>query len=309
MKTLYTFILAIAFASCTQVSREANNQMHQSVETISMEKTRSAKESKEAKPNIYVDAVGYFPETKEFYVTLPFKEDIDYKKFEEIGKLADSTVFQDEETSRERLPLQIALKYLDLSLLDTINIYDSSHNFVCGASFERVEYYQPTIESSFIAVFKPSVSITELEEGYYCLTPTNQSLKEISFVEKKSTTLKNRIKGELSINPNYEWASKHITLKKSGITLSIYSADAKNENRTLSYLTELRNGKLNVLNKFNGEYAFWDLLPLPISHNDHPVLLITMAVPETDASLIYVPFIWENSGYKMVKNRFHLQEL
>jgi len=308
MKTLYALILAIAFTSCTSNSIKADSEMPQSLEATTREKTRSAEETKEQKPNIYVDAVGYFPETKEFYVTLPFKEGVDYKKFEEIGMLADSTVFQDEETSRERLPRQVALKYLDLTLLDTINIYDSSHNFICGASFERVEYYQPTIESSFIAVFKPSVSTTKSEKGYYCLTPTNQSLKKPSFIEKKSTTLTNRIKSELSIDPNYEWTSKHITLKKSGITLSIYSADAKNENRTLSYLTELRNGKLNVLNKFNGEYAFWNLLPLPISHNNHPVLLITMAVPETDASLIYVPFIWKNSGYKMVKNRFHLQE-
>lgn len=80
--------------------------MYESPEATSREKTRSVKESKEAKPNIYVDAVGYFPETKEFYVTLPLKEDIDYKKFEEIGKLADSTVFQDEVC----FPLPIAMR-------------------------------------------------------------------------------------------------------------------------------------------------------------------------------------------------------
>jgi|GEM_PF-1709186 len=32
-----------------------------------------------------------------------------------------------------------------------------------------------------------------------------------------------------------------------------------------------------------------------------------MAVSDTDAGFIYVPFIWDKSEYKMVGNKFHLK--
>ncbi|WP_207420067.1 hypothetical protein [Desertivirga brevis] len=306
MKTLYTLILAIAFASCTSGPEKAKSELAENEQDTIKQKKTAAEKTKKMIPNIYIDAIEYFPETNEFFVSLPFLKEVDFKMFEKIGEQADSIIFQSDETTRSRLPIKVAQLYFDLTLLDTLNIYDSAHNFITGAKFVRVEYYQPTIESSFIAVFKPeNISSEEgKEKFYYCTSLVKKTEEKIRAVEKTSSSLTNKIIQELGLKVKYQWASEHIKLIDEGSTLSILAITPENENKISSYLTELKNGKLKILNEYKGEDAFWQILPLPLEHNKRPVLLITLAVPDSDVSPFYLPFIWENSGYRMVQNKF-----
>lgn len=306
MKTLPTFIVAIAFASCTPDFTKSGGESTQYMQGNLKERTRIAEEARELQPNFYLNAIEYFAETKEFYINIPFRKEVDLEMFERIGERADSVIFQTEETKRSRLPIQVAQQYFDLTLLDTLNVYDYAHHFVTGAKLARIEYYQPSIESSFIAVFKPEN--TSIDEGkpYYCTSPMKRLWTGMRAVERTSSSLTNRIINEFDLRPRYRWSSQHIKLVDEESTLSVLAVTRENEDKISSYLTQLKNGKLQILSKYKGEDAFWQLLPLPVQHDKHPVLLISLAVPDSDVSPFYAPFIWEKSGYKMVENKFHL---
>jgi len=254
---------------------------------------------------LYINGIEYFPQTNEFYVFVPFKNS--RTDFESLSSKADSVVFKDEETLRSRLPMRIAMENFDLSLMDTLTVFDYSHKLVTGIKFERVEYFSPNIESGFIAVFKPDESNYKTDQEFYCLGPLSVKLNPVKTKFLVDDALTQQIKNDLRIEVQYQWEVKHVKLLETNTILSVFSCDEKNGSRSASYLTEIKDGKLRLLNKYNEEYAFWDILPLPISINNMPVLLITMAIPETDAGLCYVPFVYEDSGYKLSEtNRIKL---
>lgn len=261
----------------------------------------------EHSPDFYVNGIKYFPETNEFYVSLPFKDPADYEKIKELRGQADSVVFEDEETVRERLPADTARKYFDLMLLDQIDIYDYARRFISSAKFVRVEYYQPPVESSFIAVFKPDAGSAFGDRQYYCLSPVDRKFQEITTATRGNPALTGRIMREFDIKVRHEWASRHTEIDQDKCTLSILSARVTGEEHPVSYLTQLKDGRLKLLHKHTGRYIFLDFLPLPVRHNRHPVLLMTIAVPQTDSSPYFAPFVWEKDGYKMEKNKFYLK--
>jgi len=103
----------------------------------------------------------------------------------------------------------------------------------------------------------------------------------------------------------YQWETKHLQITEPESLYSVLSFQEKSGN--VSYLTETKGNKISLLFKQTDEYSFQDILPIPIYRNDKPILLITMAVPDTDRSLEYIPFIFNGSKYiPFYNNRINL---
>lgn len=253
---------------------------------------------------IYINSIAYFPETQEFYVPLRVKNASDFN-WDVIAKSTDSVTYRVDENTRSRLPMSIAEKYFDMELLDTLGVFSHLHKLITGIKLTHVEYYEPSIESYFIAVYKSTEKFNSLPESFYCMSPTNESKRHISYLYTTDTLLTEEIKRTLNIQPVYQWETKHLQITEPESLYSVLSFQEKSGN--VSYLTETKGNKISLLFKQTDEYSFQDILPIPIYRNDKPILLITMAVPDTDRSLEYIPFIFNGSKYiPFYNNRINL---
>ncbi|MEJ5962772.1 hypothetical protein [Pedobacter immunditicola] len=282
-----SIILLLLINSC---ARQAPNNLADSTEGSGRE--------------IYINSIDYFPETAEFYVALNVKQGVEFD-WDKVTALTDSITYQDDETVRRRLPMSIARQYFDTNLLDTLDVFSHLHKRISGVNLTRVEYYEPTMENYFIAVFKAGKQVKIDNEPYYCTSPTKESRRSLSSEYIADTLLTARLKKELNIKSIYHWVPKHVQVKGSQNLYSIFSFQEQSGN--VSYLTELNGNKLNLLYKQTDEYSFWDILPLPLYQHSKPILLITMAVPDTDSSLEYVPFVFDGTKYvPFYNNRVNL---
>jgi hypothetical protein len=255
----------------------------------------------EVNPNIYVNKIEYFPETGEFYVSVLPKEQLDVKKYYQLSLKADSLIYRDGETLRKGFPIALATEYFDLSLLDYLNIYDYSHSFITRVKFSRVEYYQSSITSSYIAVFKPEKTFAGNNREFYCVSINARISRKSKTDTITDNPLTERIKKEMGIQTKHVWAIRHVNVPASGSIISILSCDEKNKRLTSSYLTEMKNNKLTLMNFYNEEFAFLDILPLPLEINFKPVFLITLGIPGTDEGEIYAPLVYDKNVYWLIK--------
>src|SRR5688500_12467894 len=111
----------------------------------------------EAEPHFdstfYLGYVDYFPDTREFYTALFHREGHEYPDEDLLESKLDSVIVFDDDWGRERLPMEEARKFLVLSGLDTLSIYNRKHELVCRCPLTRVEYLWDGLENYFIAVF------------------------------------------------------------------------------------------------------------------------------------------------------------
>ncbi|MEP1034396.1 hypothetical protein [Ekhidna sp.] len=112
--------------------------------------------------NILITKVYNFVPTSETYVFLNFNKGYSFDSIAEIKSHLDSVVFDDLETRRQRLPIDKARVYLDLKLLDSISVFDYSHELLATAPLKRVEHLDANITGGFVAVFD-TPGITEWE--------------------------------------------------------------------------------------------------------------------------------------------------
>ncbi len=252
-----------------------------------------------AKHEIYLNTISYFPNTQEFYVPLRLKDESG-SDWEALTRKTDSVTFHDDETRRSRLPKHLAEKYFDMILLDTLEVFNVEHKRITGVKLNRVEYYESIMEDYFIAVFMSGEKFSSLPESLYSLSPINKLERKTSYNYINDARITERLIRGLNILPLNFWVAKHLQTHDRNLIFSIFAFEEKSGN--VSYLTETKEGTTRMLFKQTNEYCFWDVLPIPLYQNEKPVLLITMAVPETDAALEYVPFAYNGRGYVPFRN-------
>ncbi|NEU07791.1 hypothetical protein GZH53_05660 [Flavihumibacter sp. R14] len=286
MKIIIPSLIVLFLNSCTRISAT----LPEKTESTTVVQPKKVSVSKE----VYINSIAYFPETQEFYVDLQLKNP-DTFDWETVTQMTDSVIYRDDEMTRSRLPISVARQHFNLDLLNILEIFSPLHERIAGVKLSRVEYYETNIESYFIAVFKPAKTLKIKSDIFYCLSPSNELKRAVSSKYIADTLLTARLKKELSIRSGYQFASKHVEVKETGSLYSVLSF--QEQPRNVSYLTELKGNKINLLCKQTEEYAFWDILPIPLYQNDKPILLVTMAVPDTDATLAYTPFVFNGKKY------------
>jgi hypothetical protein len=249
----------------------------------------------------YIGYVGYFPETKEFYTALFYKEGYENVDEEILEPKFDSVIISDVDWGRERLPMEEADKMLVLSGLDTIYIYNRRHQLISKAPLSRVEYLWNGLESYFIGVFKCGGTVTEQAEALYGISYNYPGFNASSFSaeEIEDDKLNKSLIGKLNIDPAMNWNMRHFRTKPHEATYSIISSYAMDSNEAQSYLTAIENSEVTILNQEFNNFHFLNILPLPMEVNDKPLLLISAGYPSSDVLWDYLA-AFDGTTYEVV---------
>ncbi|MEX2235788.1 MAG: hypothetical protein WD824_26760 [Cyclobacteriaceae bacterium] len=259
----------------------------------------------------FVGYVDYFPETREFYTSVFYKEGHEYPDEELLESKLDSVIILDDDWGRERLPIEEARKLLVLAGLDTISIYTRSHQLVCRSPLVRVEYLWNGLENYFIAVFQSDGKFFEQTEELYGISSNYSPMHPSPFSaeEINDTHLNDYLVKKLKINKHLEWDMRHYKIAPPETTLSIISYYSMTTSETSSYLTSLENNQVRILNKEEDNYHFLNILPLPIKMNGKPLLLISAGYPSSDVLWDYLAG-FDGTSYEAIDyNRIHVKQI
>ncbi|MEO9870097.1 hypothetical protein [Ekhidna sp.] len=247
---------------------------------------------------ILIVPVYNFVPTSEAYVFLNFNEGYSYDSMTMVKSHLDSVVFDDMETRRRRLPMNKAKAFLDLSLLDSISIFNYSHEFKSMARLKRVEYLDANITGGFVAVFDtPGLKEWEL----YGISGTSDFIEGFKSEYFEDKTLNQAIKEKVNPGNLRAYDVTHVNLHSYGKTLSAYSCGDYIDNHK-SYLIETIGDQHEVLFELDDDYTIWDIIPIPIQLNRYPVLLVRLGKPETDF-IWYLPVIFDGTKYQLAKEK------
>lgn len=255
----------------------------------------------------YIGYIDFFPETKEFYTSLFYKDGYADPDEELLEMKLDSVIFSEEDWSRERLPMEEAKKMLVLSGLDTIYIYNRRHQLISKGLLTRVEYLWDGLEGSFIGVFESDGKMKEQTEELYGISENFKESDHSSFVweEVEDHDLNSTLIDKLNIDASLHWDMRHFRTAPNATTYSIISSYKMNSDEGVSYLTALENNEVKVLNQQLNDYHYLNILPLPIHMNDKPLLLISAGYPSSDILWDYLAAFDGTSYEPMDYNRVH----
>lgn len=296
MKIVTSILFLALLSSCSQHSNREQEKPDRNDEHGEIAELQSYSNDSV----LYVNRVGYFSETNEFYVPLNFTKPFGNDIYDFLEDKTDSLIFDNGEKSRRRLPMEVAKDVLDLRQLGEIRIFDTNHQYITNAKLKRAEYLVD-LNGYFIAVFSPDKKGFRTEEGFYCLGTAKVDLKSIKVIELEDEQLTATIRKEVEANPEYISRVEHLKILPYNTIYSIYAFVGKDGGAT-SYLTEFKNNKLTVLHRLEDEVAFDRFLPIPLERNGKPVLLIDIILPDSDAVDDCLVSTFDGLGYVLEKD-------
>lgn len=259
----------------------------------------------------YIGYVDYFPETKEFYTALFYRDGHEYPDEDLLESKLDSVIIFEEDWGRERLPLEEARKMLVLSGLDTLSIYNRKHERVAHCPLTRVEYLWNGLESHFIAVFKSDGTFSGQTEELYGVSadfPRN-NFTFFSAEEISDSNLNLHLIKSLNLSRAIEWDIRHYNVSPPGNKFSVVSSYSMESNESRSYLTFSENKQFTILNEEIDNFHYLNILPVPVYKNGKPLLLISAGYPSSDVLWDYLA-AYDGRRYDALDfNRIHLKDL
>ncbi|HET9486398.1 MAG TPA: hypothetical protein VFO54_03145 [Chryseosolibacter sp.] len=257
----------------------------------------------------YIGYVDYFPETKEFYTALFYKDGYEYPDEDLLESKLDSVILSDDDWGRERLPMEEARKWLMLSGMDTLCIYNRSHKLISRSSLRRIEYLWNGLESYFVAVYGSDGKLDEQTEELYGISAHYSSLLRPSFTSEEfaDAHLNDYVVKKLNVSRALDWDIRHYRTAPPETTYSVISSYTMQTNEAFSYLTSLEKNTVQILNKEVNNYHFLNILPLPIKTHGRPLLLISAGYPSSDVLWDYLAG-YDGKSYETVDfNRVHVK--
>ena len=238
----------------------------------------------------YIGYVDYFPDTKEFYTALFYKDGHEYPDEELLESKLDSVISFDEDWGRERLPMEEARKLLVLSGLDTLSIFNRKHQLISTSPLSRVEYLWNGLESYFIAVYQSDGTLTAQTEELYGVSSHYAGLIRNSFMTEEISDhqLNDYLTEKLKISRLVDWDMRHYRITPPSSTYSIISSYSIESNEGFSYLTTLESDNVRILNEEINNFHFLNILPVPVQVNGKPLLLISAGYPSSDVIWDYL---------------------
>lgn len=278
-------LLLVILTCCNSPNSSISEKQEDSLATTIEPRSQTPTDS-----STYIGFIQKFNESDEFYTDLYFKDPYDYRNYEEVAKVADSLIFNDDETSRSRIPPEYAEKFFDLSGIQTIEIFDSTGKKLTTGKFIRVELFDNMITGGFVATYK--VDNPQIANPSYCignrrwdLDPT-QTYAALSDDELNSTITK-----FLNLDNKQLWGMDHYSVSPSNEIYSVISSD------TTAFVVETKNRNNVVLYASDYSEAVNTVVFIPIRINGKPVLLANCAAPETDSDWTNL-LTYDGSEYK-----------
>jgi hypothetical protein len=235
----------------------------------------------------YIGFVYPFPETNEYYTSLYFQRDGVME--EDWSRLLDSIVYEDDEVRRVRLPMTEAQQLLDLSQLHRLTIYNENHEVINHARLVRIERLDMSIESEFVAVYKPDLN--SHEEPHYGVS-YGRSLRRIpgfSVQPVVDKDLDDKVVEKTGLTSG-ECVIVHYKVMPARTVYSIVSSVHE------SFLLAIQEGNVVILKHNADDAIIISIDPLPFLVNSKPSLLITEGVRETDMLWNYLA-VYNDSAY------------
>jgi hypothetical protein len=283
------FVLAFALLSCSKSSTSENTSDTTQIALSTIDETKMNS------PAVYVGFAGYLEETKEFYVSLYFK-DIGDKVTP--GDFGDSTIYDDGEGYfRKWIPLDKAREHFVLDGLDKLRLYNADHQLIGTASLLRVEYVEDMITSEYVAIYKFAHEHSDRYAPYYAVSDHagDAFQKDFSSQEINDPALNASIIENLKLDTANLWVMNHYRTKPSE---KIYSTvNFGNQ----AFIVETANDQSTIMETMTDGYHFGLAFPVPIIVKGKPILLVTFHNPEGDDSGDYVT-AYDGKEYKGVEN-------
>lgn len=235
----------------------------------------------EEPPGNYIGFINQFdiPGNREIYIQLYFNEHTKSTQGIEnaLPENVDSTIYQDEENSRRRLPYPLAKKYLDIEGLSTLNIYNSRQQFLCHAKFVRVEYFEQSTSSEYIAVFLPEKSLKP--GSYYAVNLVIDGFQANHLSGFHDQYLSNALLKKLQETPPYEQRvpnGRHFKISEKDTVLSIINSSQ------FTYVVLSAKKYSKVLYKSTDPENVEEVQAIALKGNQLPCLLMKNVQPDTD---------------------------
>jgi hypothetical protein len=226
---------------------------------------------------IYIGFVNtfYFLDNNEVFIDLYFKNDIlTNKEYTEIASLTDTTIYQDEESSRKQLSLDNAKKHLDLRGIDSIFIFDHDNNFVDKAKLKSIEYLDVMLYSYFIATYETSKKL-DSKKYYYCIgnQPVSFTSKFKTFDNQQLTDSLVR-KFEIDQTHVYKEKAMHFQDVNSKEIISILNSNES----VLIFHSDI---DYKFIYKSKETENIHGAIIIPVFVNGFPIILLDSYLPET----------------------------
>ena len=259
----------------------------------------------------YIGYVDYFPETREFYTALFYRDGHEYPDEDLLESRLDSVILWDGDWGRERLPMEEAKKMLLLTGLDSLSVFNRRHELICHCPLTRVEYLWNGLESYFIAVFSSDGEAFEQTEELYGISGhfplKNRTL--FSAEEVTDPVYNEFVRRKLQINTAVQWDMRHYRILPSETTYSVISSNELETDQITSYLAFSEGSDVRILNEELNNFHFLNILPVPVHMNGKPLLLISAGYPSSDVLWDYLAG-FDGVRYEAIDyNRIHVNNI
>ena len=299
MRFLRILLISIIFLACSRNS--ATEVTFDS--TVSVSKPVAADHSAQfgvqfsEDSSFFISPVRSFAETSEYYVPLYYLESVQEEHpYEFLSTQLDSLIYQNEDDeTRRRLPFSIAKQYFRFSGISRISVYNKQGDLITDAVLNRIEYLEGTIESEFVAVYKPMIPSWFTTDVAYCTTAAPDVYQAVHVTSETvvNKPLTKKLMTEFNLDSMQVMEVKHLRMQPYN---RIYSAVNLPEG---SLLIETSGNKSAIVLETKDNDAILEILPVHLEINHKPVLLITSGVHDTD--MIWTALaVFDSTMYKIM---------
>ena len=248
---------------------------------------------------ILVDRVHYFDETDELYIWLSYKEGYDWKAKDTIKSHADSVIYQEGSIIRTRFPMDMAIKYFDLQLLNGIVIFNESHESQGVSKIKRIEYFEDVMGDSFICILETPNKLRG--NTFYGINGTSDFITSLSDHKVNDDVLANLIRNQIKVGIRDGWRFEMVKVEPYDLTYAFYSflSDSSEEK---TYLFEIDSDEITIVNEITNDFNIWELSPVSVQVNNRPILLLWLGLPETDIEW-YSPAVFDGEKFDITNRR------
>lgn len=223
--------------------------------------------------HLHIDLMSEFYESQGVYLPLYYKENTTFPDI-----TFNETIFRGEEITRSKIPDQKAEAYLDISALDSVILFDGSMKITDTLYRKNYEYLEDLVESSKIVSYGYRKKLPENTIAISYVTGIDRYIGAIADFAEDTVLLK---KLSDQWNVRKEDVTDYGSMIIAGDEISYFSFHDYKKTSSKVYL--LKNNQL--MDSIDQDYVVYDLLPVPITTEDHLIYLASCGVPETD-------FVW-----------------
>ncbi len=231
--------------------------------------------------SIYVGLLKKISQGKDYYLPVNFKrttstilqEDF-HNNFE---KYTSDVILKSIEYTRFKIEDDVANKYLEISNLNTILVFDDNQEVIDTLRLKNYEYFSDQIESQIIATYSSTDKLNENKQ-YVCTTVNDFIAKNNYRFLKDNVYLKETLK-ENKFKPTDVYAHYKMIKDKDTISFLSFGSYGKEVAKHGFYLFKNKVPTDSIINK----NLITEIITVPLTLNGQGLFMTSQFIPETDA--------------------------